>query len=195
MAGQIHLFKDFSQEPHANRGRALESMLEVAHVSYEKQQIGSVEKLPNAFVFCSEGEWRGIKEPALKARTADGKPLKRAKTDCDYKGHVRGYGVAFDAKEFAGASIPFTNFKRHQILRLYEFMRTGGIAGFMVWAKRTDEVFWIPADLLIKVWTHFDRKSLPIEWLQTNARLICTLRPGAIIDWAAKIIPELPKAA
>lgn len=193
--GQLELIKGVSQTPHANRGRQLEGMLIRTHQFYERSGIASVEKIPNAFVFCNEIEWQRIKSPALKARTADGKPLKREKTDCDFKGHARGFGVAFDAKEFSGASIPLTNFKPHQVLRLFTFARTGGCAGFMIWAKRIDSIFWIEARAFNPVYLLGQLRSLNLAWLKEHATLICQSTTGALIDWASVLFPQVPKAS
>lgn len=185
MSRQLELVKGVAQTPHANRGRALEQMLARTHDYYERQGIASIEKFPNAFVFCAEIEWQKIQTPALKARTGDGKPLKREKTDCDFKGHARGFGVAFDAKEFAGPSIPLANFKPHQVQRLYMFARTGGRAGFIIWAKRIDSVFWIEAQAFSAIYHTGHLKSLNLDWLRENALTICQWTTAALIDWAA----------
>lgn len=191
MNDQPELIEGARKVSHANRGRELERMLERTHEFYERRGTGSVEKIPIAFGYCTEGEWRGIKDPALKARTGDDKPLKREKTSCDYKGHERGYGVAFDAKEFAGSNIPHTNFKPHQVRRLYVFERTGGKGGFVVWAKRIDSVFWVSAEKVMMATAIVNGpKSFNLDWLTTNAVLICNRTSNAIIDWAAKIIPK-----
>lgn len=192
---QLELIKGVAQTPHANRGRLLEGMLERTHQYYERSGIGSVEKIPNAFVFCSEIEWQRIKSPALKARTADGKPLRREKTDCDFKGHARGFGIAFDAKEFAGPSLPIANFKPHQVLRLFTFARTGGTAGFMRWAKRIDSIFWIEAAAFNLIYLGGKLKSLNLAWLKEHAILICSCTTGALIDWVSVLFPQLSKAS
>jgi recombination protein U len=170
-------------------------MLERTHSYYERAGVGLVEKIENAFGYCSEQEWQRLPAP-LKARTGDGKPLKRQKTICDYMGHAYSLGVAFDAKEFDGPSIPLENFKDHQARRLFTFQRTKGLAGFLVWSKRVDEVYWVAADVVLKLKAGFERKSISIDWLRQKALLISKGTTGAIIDWArVLILPDGPKAA
>lgn len=180
-----------SPEPHANRGRAFESMLERTHDFYGRQRIGKVEKIPNAWAYCNEAEYFRLPDD-MKAVTGTGRLMKRIKTSCDYLGTVSGRGVAFDAKEFAGSSIPFSQFTAHQVRRLYEYARVKTLAGFMILAKRIDSVFWIDAEALSTAF-HIGigrPKSFNIDWLKTYAVLICERASQVTIDWARVLIPQ-----
>jgi penicillin-binding protein-related factor A (putative recombinase) len=181
-------FGDFqAPDSHANRGRQFEAMLERTHDFYTCELIGDITKISNRWEFCSEGEWRRL-PPALKARTGDGKPLKRAQTVCDYLGHAYGYGVAFDAKEFNGPSIPLENFKVHQVRGLYNYERTRGLAGFLVWSKRADKVYWVCAQFMMILRSAGTLKSLNIKWLDEHAVLITEKTTGALVDWARVLL-------
>lgn len=184
-------------EPHSNRGRLFEGMLERTHDYYLRQNIGRVEKLPNAWVYCSEGEYNRLPD-SMKARTADGRPLKRQKTSCDYIGTVLGRGVAIDAKEFAGPSIPLRNFESHQVRRLDLFSRVKSVAGFLIYSKRADAVFFLEAGFFSPIYhtghvksqnVHMGQvASLNVEWLRSNTTLVCERAGNDIVDWARVLI-------
>lgn len=174
-------------EPHANRGREFELMLERTHEFYVRAHIGYVEKISNKWVYCSEGEWHRL-PAAMKARTGDGKPLKRAQTPCDYLGHAKGYGVAFDAKEFNGASFPLVNVKPHQATRLNNYFRTGGLSGFLLWAKRTNKIYWINGEFMMILRSSGTLRSLNLAWLDQHATLITDKARGATVDWARVLL-------
>jgi hypothetical protein len=65
----------------------------------------------------------------------------------------------------------------------------------MVWSRRSGRVYWIPASLMLQVtdavrFNQFPRKSLPVDWLEAQARMVCEARPGFSVDWAAALLPE-----
>lgn len=192
MTTQLKLAGIPAPEPHANRGRQFEAMLEATHDLYLRTHVGFVEKISNALAFCTEGAWRKLPDE-LKARTGDGRPLRRVRTCCDYIGQVFSFGVAFDAKEFAGTSFPLVNVKSHQALALYNFWRTGGLAGFLILAKRVDKVYWISAESMMRLNSTGTLKSLNIKWLDENATLITERASHATIDWARVLLK--PRAA
>lgn len=179
-------------ELHANRGRQFEAMLEATHDYYLRAGIGLIEKISNKWVYCTEGEWRGLAD-ALKARTATGRPLRRAKTMCDYLGHAKGHAVAFDAKEFKEASFPLRDVQPHQATGLFNFYRTGGLAGFLLWSRRVDTVYWLTAEFMMQLRLGGNIKSLNIAWLEQHAKRITERASGATIDWAKVLLP--PRAA
>lgn len=183
-----------SPESHANRGMLFESMLVRTHDYYERQGIGRIEKIPNAWVYCSEGEWKRLPD-SLKARTADGRPLKRRKTSCDYLGTALGWGIAIDAKEFSRTSIPLANFEPHQVRRLAAFARVKSLAGFLVYSKLVEAVFWLEAGFFNPIYHMGQVKSLNLDWLRKNAVLICEKPGNDIVDWARALIGTDPPAA
>jgi recombination protein U len=192
MREQLKLAGIPAPESHANRGRQFEAILEATHEYYLRAGIGYVEKISNKWVYCSEGEWRGL-APALKARDGNNRPMKRAATMCDYLGHARGSGVAFDAKEFKDASFPLVNVKPHQATALFNFYRTGGLGGFLLWSRRVDKVYWVNAETMMIQRQAGTVKSLNIKWLDEHATLITEKASGATVDWARVLLP--PRAA
>lgn len=159
MSQQLTLDGTLRPTPQANRGRFLEDVFARTHGWYNCRRWGFVHRIPNAYEFVPEWKWRNA--PAeLRARTAKGQPLLRVKSGPDYVGGIAGFHVEFDAKEFAGASIPFTQFTPHQIQMLYDSHCAGNIAGFMVLEKRTLNVYWLRADF-VQAWSLQIRRNEP----------------------------------
>jgi recombination protein U len=181
-------------EPHANRGMLFEGMLVRTHDYYERQGIARVEKIPNAWAYCGEGEWRKLPD-SLRGRAGDGRPLKRRKTSCDFIGTALGRGVAIDAKEFGRTSIPLANFEPHQVRRLAAFARVKSLAGFLIYSKLADAVFWVEAGDFNVVYHMGQVKSLNLDWLRKKAVLICEKPGNDIVDWARALIGTNPPAA
>lgn len=193
---QLTLLACAARTPQGNRGKTLELMLERTHQSYEQQLIGKVERLPNAWRFAHHADALRA-APALRAVTGLGRHLLRVKTPWDFHGHVGGRAVAFDAKEFAGASLPIhTNLKHHQALNLWQFARTGGVAGFMIYAVRTGQVWWLDAHRALELVEALRLrrpgalKSLNLAWFDCHALLVAEVNPYAIVDWAPALLGE-----
>lgn len=178
-----------SRTPHANRGKALEAMLDRTHERYKHERRAVIYHVPNAFTYCPERAYQRL-DPYLKARLGTGLTMVRVKTPCDYIGGAKGFPLAFDAKEFHGASIPLDDFTPHQVEGLLGFERVG-LAGFMVYARRAGQVFWVRAgqvrEAQDKVAFQKGRgahpKSFNLAWLEENAVLVCRTHDGGEVDW------------
>lgn len=171
-------------------------MLERTHALYFRQRIGQVFKFPNYFVFCGWDEWHRL-PASIRATTGDKppRPLKRIKSPFDFTGCVRGRSVSFDAKEFSGSNIPLLNLKEHQTLNLCYLERAGAVAGFMVRAKRTNQVFWLKASQVLALHEALRLrqsipKSLNLAWLNEHAVTIGVAAAHHTLDWAAVLAPE-----
>lgn len=92
------------RESHGNRGKEFESILKRTHDYYRARGVADVDYIPNAFTYCSEGEFSKL-PPEMKARMGDGRTLKRVKSSGDYRGTLRGLGLAFDAKQISGTAL------------------------------------------------------------------------------------------
>ena len=133
--------------PQGNRGREWEAVLERTHAWYRSGGLGVVFRIPNAWNFV--GGRGKIADPKRHASTGDGRALGRVKSAPDFVGSLRGRGLTFDAKEFAGTSIPYDQFDHDlsakQIQDLYDAGLGGNLAGYMVLEKRTARVYWVEA--------------------------------------------------
>jgi penicillin-binding protein-related factor A (putative recombinase) len=180
------------RESHGNRGKDFERILERTHRRYREQGVADVDYIPNAFVYCSEWEWKRLPRTST-ARMGDGRTLKRVQTSSDYRGTLRGLGLAFDAKEFSDDRLSLKKLPRHQVDSLARFARARGIAGFMVWAKRAGTVYWVPAALMSKVYYEaFGKgvKTLNLAWFEEHAVRVAPIPPDDIVDYAAALTPQ-----
>ena len=161
-------------------------MLERTHQFYRVKGVADVDYIENAFVYCSEREFDRLPRE-LKARMGDGRTLKRVKTSGDYRGTLRGLGLAFDAKQISGDRLELKKIPRHQVESLSSFARAGGIGGFMVWVRRAGAVYWVPARKMNEVYyAAYGRgvKTLNLAWFAEHALRVATVPPGDIVDYA-----------
>ena len=167
-------------------------MLEKTHHFYRARGIADVEYIENAFIYCSENEFRRL-PTTLKARMGDGRTLKRVKTSGDYRGTLLGRGLAFDAKQFGDDRLELKKIPRHQVESLYAFSRAG-IAGFMVYARRVSTVYWVDARVLGELYyaAVFGTgvKTLNLAWFADNALSVGPVVPGGLVEYAHVLAPR-----
>lgn len=181
-----------ARESHGNRGKLFERMLEKTHEFYRFKRVADVEYIENAFVFCSEAEYRRL-APTLKARMGDGRTLKRVRTSGDYRGTLSKFGIAFDAKECGDDRFNLKKLPRHQVDSLYSFARAGGLAGFLIWMKRVG-VYWVDAATMSGLYDAalFNRgvKTLNLKWFAENAVFVRRVEPGGLVEYAEALTPH-----
>lgn len=181
-----------ARESHGNRGKEFERMLEATHHYYRVLGLADVDYIENAFVYCSEAEFARL-PPEMKARMGDGRTLKRSRTSGDYRGTLRGLGLAFDAKQFSDERLQLKKIPRHQVESLSSFARAGGIAGFMVYAKRAGTVYWVDAitmrNLCDQALSTKGLKTLNLEWFATKAVRVGEVLPGGLVEYARALSP------
>lgn len=175
-----------ARESHGNRGKEFEGMLEKTHHYYRVRGVADVDYIPNAFIYCSEADYRRL-APEMKARMGDGRTLRRARTSGDYRGTLRGRGLAFDAKQFSDERLQLKKIPRHQLESLCSFARAGGIAGFMVYARQVGKVYWVEArqmrDLCDRALSSKGVKTLNLDWFVENALLVDKVIPGGLVEY------------
>ena len=131
------------------KGKLTEQMLEATHEEYRLRKLAVVRNVPRAFVQCGESHYRTWEKKLSKmvARTGDGKPLVRMKSDVDFIGILKGgKAIKFDAKEVGnGVSIGLDRFEQHQVRSGIEYQQMGGFGGFIVHFVEQKKCFWIDA--------------------------------------------------
>jgi penicillin-binding protein-related factor A (putative recombinase) len=185
------------RQSHGNLGKGFEDALDAAHEIYERQGTGKIIHIRNAFTYCTEDTFNRL-DPYMRARLGTGLTMVREKTPWDFCGVVRGRAIAFDAKEFSGASIAVAELTPHQIEHLCAFSYGEGLAGFMIHAKRSGCVYWLNAP---KAREMSDRacharkgrvegvlKSLNELWLSENALRVGRLPGDGWLNWAATLL-------
>lgn len=182
-----------ARQSHGNRGKEFEHMLEKTHHFYRTRGIADVEHIENAFVYCSENEFRRL-SPTLKARMGDGRTLKRVKTSGDYRGTLLGRGLAFDAKQFGDDRFELKKIPRHQVESLFAFSRAG-LAGFMFYARRVSTVYWVDARAMsdlyyAAVFGNKGVKTLNLPWFARHALSVGPVASGGLVEYANVLAPQ-----
>lgn len=140
----------------ANRGRALEEMVQMTLDGYRKRGIAVIHKIPTPWVVRRK---RGLITGAFPAK----------KSSVDFFGVWRGRAVAFDAKETSEKSrFPLKSVPDHQLTFLSDWERAGGMAGVLVWFRRARRIFWVPAKTLTRA-REAGKKSLALGELASGA--------------------------
>ncbi len=175
--------------------------IDSANATYRSHGIANVRRNKEDWVFSGDPGRNAHYAPSRWARTDDGRRMRRAKSDVDYRGGGRGYSIAFDAKETALASLPLRNIEASQIETLCLDERCGVIAGFLIHFSRDGAVYWIGAT---KVRDAYDKakyqpdgkaahpKSLSREWLAEHGTLVETPRSSLLrVDYLRAVAPGL----
>ena len=91
----------------------------------------------------------------------------------DYTGIYKGKYLEFDAKETQSkTSFPLSNIHKHQMEHIKKVLEFGGIAYLIVRFTSLDKTYLLLGEDLIKFVNNSDRKSIPIEYFNTNGFVI-----------------------
>ena len=134
---------------YANRGKYFESLIDDINDYYKIKKFGVVQKIATP-MFKKDNQW------------------VRTKSTVDYMGFLRGFGIAFDAKETKVDRWPFrANIKPHQMIHLTQ-SRSGGAKSFILLhfiMKRA--TFFIGVDELHQLFDS-DLKSITYDYCLIN---------------------------
>lgn len=141
----------------ANKGKALEDLIDYANIQYRQKGIAVISKVPTPWV---------VNYDRRTGRVRYAFPDKDHPKMVDYVGHVGGYPVAFDAKMTAVETrFDLKNIEKHQI----EFLRdwsVRGLAFLVVEFSKKNEIFCVPFSWVMGWWDasrRGGRKSIPYE--------------------------------
>lgn len=164
---------------YANRGMALESLLNETNEYYNEKDIALIFKKPTPI---------GISEAVY---TNHGRIIKngyfKAQSTLDYNGVYKGYYVEFEAKETQSkTSFPLSNFHEHQLSYIRRVLQHGGIC--FVILKMNQFIYFLKGEDLVFFLDHYNRKSIPYSYIQEHGIVIKeAYRPS--IDYL-KVIDE-----
>lgn len=115
----------------ANRGKALEELINMANRQYRSKKLAVVHKVPT--------EWIPLRDRT--GRIVNAKVEQKAAVD--YLGVYYGRSLAFDAKHSAGDRIRWDRVEPHQADFLSDWEEDGGIS-FILVAFRMQHFFAVP---------------------------------------------------
>lgn len=160
----------------ANRGSALEELIERQNATYRERGIAVITKVPTPW----KVQWRG-------GHIAGAFP--ESKSICDYVGCAGARAVGIEAKETELDRLAWAKVPEHQQDFLAAYARAGAIAGLVIlWAQR-NEVWAVPWRDVASAMAG-PRKSLP--W-QAGSRYRVTSGIG-VCDYLARLV-ELEREA
>lgn len=151
MRRQKNLFTGKTQgTARGQRGREFEAELDAVHKWYKLQAKLKMYHHGQEWAYISEFEYqRTIRtNPAILARTGDGRTMKRLKSIVDFTGGNDYKSFAFDAKEVQEKTFPLSMVHEHQVDSLNDATRCGMIAGVLVKFSEDDRVFFIFSSVL-----------------------------------------------
>ena len=137
---------------HANRGKALEQMLEIANAQYRLRGIAVIEKVPTA--------WIALRREGLITGAYPQKPAV-----ADFLGCMGARAVCVEAKETKRHLLPRANIHPHQVAFLTDCARLGALCGLIVlWtAPEQRGELWAMPWRDVRARMQQSRKSLPWE--------------------------------
>ena len=145
---------------HANRGKGLERIIDLANNKYRNAGVADINKIPTP-VQITEDYGRTVKGRKEKA------------TWVDYCGIYNGKAVIFDAKQVSGTSFPLTNLEQHQYNLLKSWHEKGAVAFLLVYFSKQNKYYYLPFNTLKWAKERAEsggRKSIALDEFETMAQ-------------------------
>lgn len=165
---------------YANRGMALETIVEWMNQAYERNKIAAIEKIPTGVkVFRAEG-----------SRIKDGVFIKHGTVD--YTGTYKGRAIWFDAKStISKTSFPMDNLDSNQMDRLIIHHQNQAICFLLVHFDKLQRAFLLPFELLEHYWNRRQvgirgTNSIPLSIFEEQAYEVMKSTMGPL-DYLASV--------
>lgn len=160
---------------YANRGMALENMIDHSNQTYLNKKIAQVNKIPTPW---------SVNYNRQTGKVHRAYPQKKGTVD--FIGVSDGVPLAFDAKTTKEKTrFPLSNVEEHQVEYLWNHTMQGGISFFIIYFEHKNEVYYMPIETFVGWWDQqFEggRKSIPYEWFTNNVERIYS-KNGVIVDY------------
>lgn len=145
----------------ANRGMALEEMINKSNGYYNNNHIAYINKRPTPIkVMKTDGGYHIIDGVFLSPSTLD------------YVGVYQGHYLDFDAKETSSkTSFPFSNVAKHQFEAIDSVIKSKGIAFLIIYFKAYEEFYLLDGNILLSFYNK-GKKSISIEEIRLYGKTI-----------------------
>ena len=151
---------------YGNRGMTLEDDLNKTNEYYLLEDIAVIYKKPTP-IKVVDVSYPSRKEAVIK------KAYFQIPSTTDYNGIYKGKYIDFEAKETTShTSFPLANIHKHQIEHLKQVQKHKGIAFLIVRFSKLNKTFLLPIEKLIPFLEEKKRKSIPLEFFETNGNII-----------------------
>jgi recombination protein U len=141
---------------HANRGMALEELIEYANAWYLRNEIALIQKIPT--------DWKVIRSFRNgKSQIISAYPVRKATVD--FIGLYHSRSIAFDAKSTENKTrLPLSNIEQHQQEFLRQWRKLGGIAFYLIEFVSYRQIFILTQKDLDIFQDEQQRKSIPYSY-------------------------------
>jgi recombination protein U len=148
---------------YSNRGMTLEDDINETNQYYRENNIAVIHKKPTPVQIVN------VNYPRRSAAVITEAYFKQASTT-DYNGVYKGKYIDFEAKETKfRTSFPLKNFHQHQVDHMRAVLAHGGICFVIIRFTASNQIFYVPADEIIKFWERMEnggRKSITLEEIE-----------------------------
>lgn len=136
-----------SKVNYANKGKSLETLINLSNTQYRQKGIALIQKIATPWTVIRRGEQIVSAFPAEKSTV-------------DYIGLQNGVPIAFDAKQCHNkTSFPLSRVEPHQIAFLQRWEQEKGDAFFLIEMTSLGKIYRVP---LAEITKERERKSIPI---------------------------------
>ena len=149
---------------HANRGKFLENVIDMANNKYRNAGVADIRKVPTPIKI--------LKQTGNKITGHTEKP-----TWVDYSGIYEGKAIIFDAKQTAETAFPLSKLSQHQYDLLKSWHQKGARAFLLVYFSQHDKYFILWFEDLQLAWERAQmggRKSIAYKEFQAWGYEVCS---------------------
>ena len=148
----------------ANKGMALEDMINQANEYYKANDIAFINKRPTPIkVMKTENHYKITEAIFLSASTLD------------YVGVFQGHYLDFEAKETSSKTgFPLSNIAQHQLKSIELVIKHKGYSFVLIYLKAFEEIYLLDGNYILKA-ISLNQKNIPIADLRKYGVLI---KPG-----------------
>jgi recombination protein U len=147
------------------RGSAFEELINMTNQLYQQHGLAVIQKVPTPITPIEVNNTSHIITTAYFEK----------KSTVDFIGVAQGVALCFDAKETQYSNLPLKNIHEHQVAFMESFRKQDGISFILVRFKKTDEVFFLPVETIVKYHNAAkkgERKSIPYDAFDKKYRVL-----------------------
>lgn len=150
---------------YGNRGMNFESEINLTNEYYLKENKAVIYKKPTPITI-NRVDFKSRKDAVITEAHF------KIPSTTDYNGIYKGKYIDFEAKETKLNYFPLNNIHNHQILHLKRIVEHGGIGFILVNFTKKDKIFLLPIQKLLGFIENQEKKSISIDFFETNGYLI-----------------------
>ena len=151
---------------YGNRGMNLEDDLNETNHYYLLNDIAIIYKKPTPITIVKV-DYKSREDAVIK------EAYFKTPSTTDYNGLYKGKYIDFEAKETTNTNFfPLRNIHKHQLDHLRKIINHNGIGFLIIRFSKINKTYYIGAKEFINYVDNETRKSVPIEYIETNGYLI-----------------------